>query len=186
VFRAAAVALLLAPAVALAQGIVTPYRPPVLPRDSPAAIPPLGFPPGVRPPIFNPIPGGWFVPFWSGWGWNQPPVVVVNPPPAAAPAAPNPNRVNEDLALAAAEVPATLKLDLPAAAEVWLDGAKLDGPASATWAIPSPPLKLGSEFTFKIKARWTADGTAYEVERTSTVRAGGTGKLLVVRGTAVK
>jgi hypothetical protein len=52
--------------------------------------------------------------------------------------------------------------------------------------LSSPPQKLGAEYTFRVRATWTADGVAYEVARTSTVRAGGTGKLTGVRGDRVK
>ena len=180
VTRAALVALLLGPAVASAQGIVTPYRPPVIPPGSPAAVRP-GFPPPVSPlPVVNYFPG-----LWPVWGYWQPPPTVVVVVPVVAPA-PLPPTTTDDIALATAEVPATLTLELPAPADVWVNGRKLDGPAVATRQIDSPPLKLGSEHTFELKARWTADGVTYEVERTSTVAAGRTRKLAIFRGTPVK
>jgi hypothetical protein len=187
VFRTA-VALLLAPAFALAQGIVTTYRPPVIPPGSPGSIPPLPgqpFPPLVGMyPIAGPV---WYPWYSSGWGWNAPQVVVnVNPAPVMVVPVANRGEVRDNLALAAAEIPAVLKVQFPAPADVWVNGAKLDGPATAERDIPSAPIKLGSEYTFAIKARWTLSGTNYEVERTSTVPAGGSKKLIVVSGTPVK
>lgn len=187
-YRTAAVALLLLPAVAVAQGIVTPYRPPVIPPGSPGSIPPL--PGRPFPPLVGlyPIPGVVWYPWYSGWGWNNAPQVVVNVNPAPVVVAPAVSRgeLQDNLALAAAEVPAVLKVQFPAPADVWVNGAKLDGPATAERAIPSPPIRLGSEHTFAIKARWTLGGTAYETEKTSTVPAGGSKKLIVVSGTPAK
>ena len=176
--------LTLLPSVASAQGIVTPYRPPVIPPGSPASIPPL---PGRPFPGLPPLPGLYPLPgvVWYPWYWQQPqPVVIVNAPvvvPAAAP-----TRPNDMPSIVFAEVPATLKLQFPAPADVWLDGVKLDGPASTARELPSVPLKIGAEHIFRIKARWTLDGTTYEVERISTVPAGGTKKLLIVSGTPVR
>lgn len=187
VFRTA-VALLLLPSLALAQGIVTPYRPPVIPPGSPGSIPPLPGRPFPPLPGLYPIPGViWYPWYSSGWGWNAPQVVVnVNPAPVVVVPAVSRGEVQDNLALAAAEVPAVLKVQFPAPADVWVNGAKLDGPATAERDIPSPPIKLGSEHTFSIKARWTLSGTAYETEKTSTVPAGGSKKLIVVSGNPVR
>jgi hypothetical protein len=113
-------------------------------------------------------------------------VIVFAPPVAPVPATANPAPNPDDWVIARAELPATLKLEFPAPADVWWNGEKQAGPATSTREIQSLPLKLGTEYTFSIVARWTADGTTYEVSRTSTVPAGRTGKLLVIRGTPVK
>lgn len=180
-------ALLLVPAAAPAQGIVTPYRPPVIPAGSPGSVPPFpGLP--VLPPGIGQLPGFWHVPvIWPGY-WNQPQTVVVVAPAAApAPAAPPTARASrDDAAIAAAQVPATLNIELPAPAEVWLDGVKVAGDPAAVHTLTSPPLRFGGEHTFRVTAKWTAGGTAYQAARTSTVRAGGTAKLTVVRGEPVK
>lgn len=203
----AALLLLFAPALAPAQGIVSPYKPPVIPRNSPAAIPPgvpfVVGPPAVhlpyRPPGFgllpvvNYLPGLW--PAYGyygyyGYGWNlppAPPVVVAPPaPPPPLPTTTNPTAVRDNMILAKAEVPATLILQLPAPADVWLDGEKVGGPPAATRELASPPLRLGTEYTFRVKARWTLSGTDYEVERTSAIPAGSSKKLIVVSGRPVK
>jgi uncharacterized protein (TIGR03000 family) len=176
------VLLALLPAVAVAQGIVTPYKPPVIPPGSPGSIPPL---PGRPFPGLPPLPGLYPLPgvVWYPWYWQPQPIVVVNTPvvvPAVSPRSP------DMPSIAFAEVPATLKLQFPAAAEVWVDGVKSADPPTASRDLASAPIKLGAEHTFRVKARWTLDGTTYEVERTSTVAAGGSKKLLVVSGTPVK
>jgi hypothetical protein len=166
----------LLPTLVAAQGIVTPYRPPV---------------PGFRPlpaPVFPQFPG--FVPggFYYPWLWsnqlpmNGPQVLVLNTTVVAS----SPARPSETPSIAGTEVAATLNLQLPAPAEVWLDGVKLDGPPTDNRSLPSPPMKFGTEYTFQIRARWTLSGNDYEVERTSTVAAGGSKKLLIVSGTLVK
>lgn len=174
---------LLFPAVAAAQGIVTPYKPPAIPPGSPGSIRPFPGPPFSNLP---PLPGLYPVPgvIWYPWYWQQQPIVVINAP-VVVPATPTP-RPNDMPSIAFAEVPATLKLQFPAPADVWLDGVKLNGPTTDIRELTSTPLKFGVEHTFRIKARWTLGATDYEVERSSTVPAGGSKKLLIISGTPVK
>ena len=186
---ASLVALLLLPVVAPAQGIVTPYRPPIIPPGSPGSIRPFpGHPfPGHPFPHLPPLPGLYPIPgvAWYPWYWQQQPqpVVVVNAPVIVTTPPP---RTPDMPSTAFAELPAVLKLQFPAPADVWFNGTKLDGPAADTREVASVPFKLGTEYTFNIKARWTLAGTEYEVERTSTVPAGNSKKLLIVSGTPVK
>jgi uncharacterized protein (TIGR03000 family) len=115
----------------------------------------------------------------------QPQVVVVPPPVVAAPAA-NPARLAEDADRAAAFASATLTLELPAAADVWVDGEKQPSSADTTRTLTSPAMAIGREHTFRIRARWTESGTTYEAEKASTVRAGERGKVAIYAGTPVK
>lgn len=174
------VALLLATASALAD-------PPVRrgpPSDLVAA-------PKVAPtPVLFPV---WYSPFWGGVypgfytpGLYPPPVVVV-PQPQPAPVAPvNPARAAEDADRAAATAPATLTLELPAVADLWLDGEKQPSSADTTRTLVSAPLPIGREFTFNIRAQWVENGTTYEAKKTTSIRAGERGKVAVYAGTPVK
>ncbi len=145
-------------------------------------------PPRVPFVVTYPVWGGYWGGFYSDFyspGFFPPPQVVVAPQPVPAPVV-NPARMAEDADRAAAFAPATLTLELPAVADVWLDGEKQASSADATRTLKSPPLKLGAEYTFRIRARWTESGTTYETTPTSTVRAGERGKLTVYAGTPVK
>jgi len=170
------VALLLAASVAVAQ----PVRkgPPI---DLVAA-------PKIAPtPVLFPL---WYSPFWGGGypgyygpGLYPPPVFVPQPVPVAPP---NPARLAEDADRAAATAPATLTLELPAAADVWLDGEKQPSSTATTRTLASSALPIGREFTFNMRAQWVENGTTYEAKQTTTVRAGERGKLAVYSGTPVK
>ncbi len=145
--------------------------------------------PVVLTPVLFPL---WNVPYWGGFYANpyyrglflQPPVVIL-PQPLPAPAV-NPARLAEDADRAAACAPAALTLELPAVAEVWLDGERQSSSTDVTRTLLSIPLKLGAESTFRIRARWVESGITYEATPTSTVRAGERGKLTVYAGTVVK
>jgi uncharacterized protein (TIGR03000 family) len=175
--------LLAASAVAAPPG--QPARPG--PRTDLVAAPP-------QVPFFVPFPR-LYAPFWGGGygfyggygypGFVQPPQVVVVPQPVLV-APPNPARIAEDGDRAAALVSATLTLELPAAADVWLDGQKQATSADATRVLASPPMTIGEQYTFRVRAEWVEKGTKYQTEQTTTVRAGERGKLTVYAGTAVK
>jgi uncharacterized protein (TIGR03000 family) len=83
------------------------------------------------------------------------------------------------------EYPATLALEFPAAAKVWLDGKSVAGAASKERVLTSPVLKPGQRHTFKIRAEWDAGGKTYEYAREVTVEDGGRSKLLVLSGSLV-
>ncbi|MCE9563181.1 MAG: TIGR03000 domain-containing protein [Planctomycetes bacterium] len=84
------------------------------------------------------------------------------------------------------EFPATLTLEFPAAAEVWVNGVKGEGRATTEWTLTSPVLKAGKEFTFKVKARWTLNGKTYEYERSVDVASGNRTRAQVIAGVEVK
>jgi uncharacterized protein (TIGR03000 family) len=84
------------------------------------------------------------------------------------------------------QFPATLVLEFPAPAEVWVDGQKGEGKPTTEWTLTSPLIRTGTDFTFKVKARWKAGGKTYEYERNVTVASGNRSRALVVAGTEVK
>ena len=83
----------------------------------------------------------------------------------------------------AREFPATLTLQFPAAADVWLDGKKVEGSAAEERVLTSPTLKPGEDYTFALKARWTADGKTYEATRSVKVGPGDRSRLFDRLGT---
>lgn len=120
------------------------------------------------------FPGG----FYDYGYYNAAPLVLQVPAPA--PVRPEPTVV------LANEFPATLTLQFPAAAEVWLNGAAVPGEAAEERVLASRVLKPGEQFVFDVKARWTAGGKTYESLRTVTLGSGDRSRLLVVSGTEVK
>jgi uncharacterized protein (TIGR03000 family) len=122
--------------------------------------------------------------FGFGWGFGGFVPYAVPVPfeePAVAPPAPP-----ERTIVLANEFPATLTLQLPVAAEVWLNGTPVGGTASEQHVLTSPVLKPGENFTFDIKARWTTGGKTYEATRSVTLAPGDKSRLFVVSGNEVK
>jgi uncharacterized protein (TIGR03000 family) len=163
--------------------------PPTSPRKGPprelVAAPPLAPTPVLFPVWGNPWWGGFYGnPFYPGLFPQPQAVIVPQPVPVAPP--PNPARLAEDAARAAATATANLTLELPAAGEVWVNDEKQPSSAEKARTLASPLLPLGREYTFKVRARWVEGNTAYETQQTSTVRAGERGKLTVYAGTLVK
>lgn len=130
------------------------------------------------------FPGGYgygfggYNPYFAGndaWAYPADPVFVVPPPPAPA-------RVVE----LSGQFPATLTLDFPAPAEVWLDGKEVAGAAATTRTLTSPVVRPGEQYTFHVKARWRTNGRTYEYARDVPLGPGERSRLLVVSGTAVE
>jgi uncharacterized protein (TIGR03000 family) len=130
--------------------------------------------------------GGFLTGYGYGYGYSlyfvgpgpfayDPPVVDVPPPQ-------EPTRV---IALSN-EYPATLTMDFPAAAKVWLDGKEVAGEASAERVLTSPVLRPGEKHTFKVRAEWAAGGKTYEYTRDVTLGSGERSKVLVMSGTEKK
>jgi uncharacterized protein (TIGR03000 family) len=152
--------------------------------------------PGISPvmPPLNPIGGGKpgkpifpFPPVWGGWipygyGYAPPVIVVQVPTPVPVGPPPPPERV----VVISNEFPAVLVLEFPAAAEVWVNGAKAEGEPTSEWTLTSPVLKADGEFTFEVKARWKSGGKTFEAERSVVVAGGKRSRAIVVAGTEVK
>jgi uncharacterized protein (TIGR03000 family) len=162
-------------------GMVAPGAPMIDPRFS------AGITVGHR--IF---PSDWvgynpYAPFY-GYGYTYvPPVAVVEVP--VVPVVVTPQRPARP-ALAPVELsnefPATLVMQFPSDAEVWVDGKKQKGDADTEWTLTSPVLKAGGEYTFDVKGRWKSGGKTYEAQRSVTVAGGERKRVLVVSGTEVR
>lgn len=107
------------------------------------------------------------------------PTIVIAPPPA-------PPRPPEPSVVLANEFPATLVVQFPAAADVWLNGRAVKGEAAEERTLTSPVLRPGESFAFDVKARWASGGKTYETTRTVTLGPGDRSRLIVVSGTQVK
>lgn len=172
------------PLVALLLAATTALGGPPVRRGPPIDL--VAAPPVTPTPVLFPV---WYSPFWGGMYpfvpglYSQP--VVPQPQPAPVPL-PNLVRIAEDADRAAATAPASLTLDLPAVADLWLDGEKQPSSTDTTRTLVSPTLPIGQDFTFNIRAQWVESGTTYEAKKTTTIRAGERGKLAVYAGTPVK
>ncbi len=83
-------------------------------------------------------------------------------------------------------LPTTLTLEFPAAADVWLNGTRVDGSAAATRELTSPTVEPGTPYVFDVRAEWTADGKTYGYDRKVTVAGGERAKVTVLAGTPLK
>lgn len=108
--------------------------------------------------------------------------------------APNPTPLPDDqdftapkyLVAVSGSFSASLTIDFPAAAKVWVDGKELPGKPATERVIHSPAIEAGQQHTFHIKARWQAKGKTYEYTREAKVGPGDRSKIQVVNGTEVK
>jgi len=173
----------------LAPGVMpaSPYGPgmPFLPPTSPLFPPPVtsvnpGLPvffPGF--PVYNPgIAFGY--PFGSPLGY---PIGTVGLPPVTfEPVIPTP----AETVVLARVYPATLTLQFPAEAEVWLDGKKVSDTKKEEQVLTSPPLRMGEQHTFDVKARWIQKGKTFEAKRSVTVNPGDRSRLSIISGNEVR
>jgi uncharacterized protein (TIGR03000 family) len=67
---------------------------------------------------------------------------------------------------------ASIRVRVPAGAELWFDGTKTRQ-SGAERSFRSPPLTPGKTYFYDVKARWTEGGKPVERTRTVDVRAGG-------------
>jgi uncharacterized protein (TIGR03000 family) len=74
-------------------------------------------------------------------------------------------------AAAPADTKAHVRLVVPADAEVWFDGEKTSQTGTAREFV-SPPLTLGTDYAYEIRARWMENGKPVDQTRSVTVRAG--------------
>jgi uncharacterized protein (TIGR03000 family) len=84
------------------------------------------------------------------------------------------------------EMTATLVLQFPAPAEVWVNGNKSTGEPQTEWTLTSPPIHIGTEYPFAVKAHWKSNGKTFEYEKTIAVAAGTRSRSLVISGTQIK
>jgi uncharacterized protein (TIGR03000 family) len=191
----AVLALLALPVVASAQG-----RAPLPPGSTVIVGPPMIGGRVVNPvPITNGASALYRVPtgnsrqVWlpsGAWGgvsypWPVREVVVLPAPvPVAVPTA----RLPEVTApvVTSGEASATLVVQFPAAAEVWVGGKQADGGRSAEWTLTSPVLPVGESHTFEVKGRWRIGGKTFETARSVAVPAGDRSRSIVVSGTEVR
>jgi len=196
------VALVLVAATGTAQPRPLPLAPGVTPASPFAPGAPFQAP--APPPRvsqaniqFVPVlgPGGLYYPwvgyasglgYGTGYGFGYP--GMLPGPAAVAPAAPlivDP-LVRPDVVNLANEFPATLTLQFPASAEVWLDGKKLTGSAAEERVLTSPVLRAGEKYTFLVKARWEKGGKTYEAKRAVALAAGDRSRLSIISGDEVR
>jgi uncharacterized protein (TIGR03000 family) len=123
---------------------------------------------------------------WSTlqYPWPVYPVYIEYPP------APAPVMRGRGLAAFAPPVSAipsnaTLVVQFPADAEVWVGGKKDAGKPVTEWTLTAPPPDPSGEHKFEVKGRWKSGGKTFEASRSVTVRAGARNRLLVVSGTEV-
>jgi uncharacterized protein (TIGR03000 family) len=122
-------------------------------------------------------PNGLYVPYGVALGVFR----VAPPAPELIPRTGLPLRVAE----LSDEYPATLTLEFPAAAKVWLDGQPVGGEAGKERVLTSPVIRPGQTYTFKVRAEWDAGGKTYRYTREATLGAGDRSKLLVISGSSV-
>lgn len=130
---------------------------------------------------------------WStlDYRWPVVPVFIVEPSPTVAPARSNGRLSGVSPPSAAAwpavsgESSATLVVEFPAAAELWVGGLKRNE-ATPEWALTSPALKPGESHTFEVRGRWKAGGKTFEATKSVTVTAGARHRVIVVSGTEAR
>jgi hypothetical protein len=146
--------------------------------------------PGFRAPGFGqPYPTG----VYPGYGWGggfvaggYAPYVVVPVPvevPQSVPSGPAPPSTVTSVS---GVLPATLVLQYPAAAKVWLDGVEVPGSPDDTWTLTSRDLRPGETATFRVRGRWASGGRTYESVREVPLGPGARSRLVVVSGTEIR
>lgn len=123
--------------------------------------------------------------YGRGYGWANYPGPVPGPlpasqfnfiaitppkrlPPTAPPPAPPDHSVPRSTT---SDKAAYLTVELPADAEVWLEGVKTQQTGVSRLYI-SPPLSLGNQYAYTIRARWKDEGREVEQSQEVTVHAG--------------
>lgn len=105
--------------------------------------------------------------------YYTPPSLVLPPAPSAA-------------TVLSGQSPATLTVQFPAAARIWVDGVEVPGDPDTDWTLTSKVLRPGETATFKVRGRWTQDGKTLEATREVALGPGARSRLVVVSGNAVE
>jgi hypothetical protein len=135
-----------------------------------------------RPPLHPGYPFYGIWPGYSGWAPIYPVVVPVEVP-VPVPVIVNPPDPQVELS---GQLPATLVLEFPAPAEMWVNGKKSEGEALSEWLLTSLPVDVGTEYMFSVRARWELNGKTFEYQRAIPVGAGNRTRSLVVSGKEIK
>ena len=124
---------------------------------------------------------------WTGFSYAFGGIVPTNTmlPTGAMSQAESPRRPERTVVLSN-EFPATLALQFPAAADVWLNGKKVSGDAATERVLTSPVLRPDQSYAFNIKARWTSGDKTYETTREVKLGSGDRSRLLIVSGDEVR
>jgi uncharacterized protein (TIGR03000 family) len=155
-----------------------------------------GFPLGFFAPSYYGYPlddmaagyygGGRYREYYSygrGYGWANYPGPVpgpvyrheyssVLPPQRLRPTAPPPAPpIHPHLTSSPGGNVAYLAVQVPADAEVWLEGTKTRQ-SGASRLFVSPPLQAGGHYAYSVRARWTEDGRETEQTQEVVIRPG--------------
>jgi uncharacterized protein (TIGR03000 family) len=122
----------------------------------------------------QPLPGPEYYWDWTQpWrrAWTRPPLPTRGEPVVEQPAPPEQPAPLAVLAVPESQPIAHFTVEVPAAAEVFLEGIKTKqtGPSRA---FVSPPLAPGKQYLYEVRARWTENGQVVEQTRSVVVSAG--------------
>jgi uncharacterized protein (TIGR03000 family) len=76
------------------------------------------------------------------------------------------------LVLASAQDQASVRLIVPANAEVWFDGTKMSETGTVREYVPPGKLEPGSEYAYQVRVRWMQNGQPVDQTRKVILRAG--------------
>lgn len=161
-------------------------------RFAPGRNPAAGFAPyNYHASRGYPVRGIWGG-FGSGWDASTPTYMLyqayglrsVNGRPVFSPVRARVTPIRSAMNLVR-QSPAKLSVELPAAGELWVNGQKTDARSGTSFALSSPALSEGEQYTFDVKARWEEDGKTYEYTRAVTVEPGKRNAVQVISGTPV-
>lgn len=133
--------------------------------------------------------GGYYgAPFWgygNNWGYDPNLSVFQDPGPTRSVPLIGAGGPTGKLTVPISNMqPAELKVRLPVAGQLWVNGIPHDQ-SQSLFQVKSDPIRRGTQTRFEIRARWVVDGKAFEAVRSVDVRSGDTTKLTIVSGDPV-
>ena len=155
-----------APSMPLPGAMVGPVPSPTTPAR------PLPRP--FRPFLGGGLPyyGPWgYSPFWPVWYDTDPVPYVNSVEPVPVPVYSVPSQTTIVLPSPPQELRASLAMNVPLGAKVWLDGKQVDANV-VPLVLHSPPLQDGQHYTFDVKVTWPEGGKTEERSRSVTVPVG--------------